>query len=199
MSAKPLGSLRSALVLLAVAAVSACGSSGGVGGSGQYGERLRGLECAPFARELSGLALYGEAADWWDGASGRYARTREPVVGGVLVFRRSDRLPSGHVSVVSARLGARQIQVMQANWVRNELDQDQLVVDVSEHNDWTAVRVWYPPVGQLGTHVYEAYGFVVPPAAVTHDELARASRTAAVIAVGSRYGRPVPRARSYGF
>lgn len=188
-------SLVSGLLLLGLAA---CGSSRDFRGGGA-GERIAGLECAPFARELSGIALYGSAADWWDASTGRYARSREPVVGGVLVFTRSDRLPHGHVAVVSAVLGPRQIEVTQANWVRNELDRDQLVVDVSGRNDWTAVRVWYPPANQLGTHPYDTYGFIVPPRIATHDELAAASRSAALIAADPAAGRPRPHARGYGF
>ena len=52
------------------------------------------LDCAPFARAVSGLQLRGAAADWWPQAEGRYRRTHAPtVVGSVLVFRRSARLP----------------------------------------------------------------------------------------------------------
>ena len=185
--------------LLLAATLAACGSSSSSGRrvSGAEGPRYAGLTCAPFARELSGIALYGDADTWWDQAAGRYRRSQHPMVGGVLVLRRSSRLPSGHVSVVSRILTPRQIQVIQANWVPGELDQDQLVVDVSEDNDWSAVRVWYPPADQLGIHVYPAYGFVLPPRPATHEELVRASRPAAVYAIGAR-GRQPPRARAYG-
>ena len=103
--------------------------------------------------------------------------------------------PSGHVSVVSRLLGPRQLLVTQANWVPGELDEDQLVVDVSERNDWTEVRVWWPPIGQLGAHAYPAYGFIQPPVPETRDELTKTARTAANIAVSSATGRPPPRAR----
>jgi surface antigen len=196
MRPNPLERRRFQSAFLLLAAVSACAGPR-LDGAGRAA-RYRGLECAPYARELTGIALYGDAADWWDEASGHYARASTPVIGAALVFRRSARLASGHVSVVSNIVGQRQILVMQANWVPGELDEDQLVVDVSELNDWTAVRVWYPPSGQLGAHTYEAYGFILPPAAATHDELARASRDAAVTAIGARLGRPAPRARSAG-
>jgi hypothetical protein len=156
-----------------------------------------GLSCAPFARELSGIALYGDAFSWWDGAAGRYRRATRPQVGGVLVFRRSARLPLGHVSVVSRLLTRRQILVIEANWVPDELDEDQLVVDVSDNNDWSAVRVWYPPVGQLGAHVYPTYGFVLPRHPATHGELIRAAGPAAGYAFET-IGRPAPRARLAG-
>ena len=162
--------------------------------SGPPGLYQSGLTCAPFARELSGIALYGEAFSWWDAASGQYRRGDRPEVGGVLVFRRSSRLPLGHVAVVSRVINPRQIEVIQANWVHEQLDQDQLVVDVSARNDWSEVRVWYPPTGQIGTHTYAAYGFVLPPRPATYAELSQATRPALIFARDTR-GRPPPRAR----
>jgi hypothetical protein len=53
------------------------------------------LECAPFARAVSGVQLRGAAADWWPQAEGRYRRTQTPAVGSVLVFRRSAHAPAG--------------------------------------------------------------------------------------------------------
>jgi surface antigen len=187
------------LLLLSVLAwtLSACASGGARTGGGAAGPRYSGLSCAPFARELSDIALYGEAASWWGAAAGRYQRDDRPVVGGVLVFRPSSRLPSGHVSVVSRIVGARQILVMQANWVPEELDQDQLVVDVSARNDWSEVRVWYPPIGQLGSFAYATYGFILPRRPASYDELARAVRPAAYFAVHDQ-GRQAPRARLVG-
>jgi hypothetical protein len=177
-------SLRVLLLVLVAGLLSGCGGARRTGPNLGAASYHPGLSCAPFARELSGLALYGDAATWWDGAAGRYGRDRSPVVGGVLVFRRSSRLPSGHVSVVSRILTPRQVLVMQANWVPDELDEDQLVVDVSEDNDWTAVRVWYPPTNQLGASTYSTYGFVLPPRPATHEELARAVRPAAAYVGG---------------
>jgi hypothetical protein len=159
--------------------------------------RHPGLTCAPFARELSGLSIYGDADTWWDEAAGRYTRANHPEPGAVLVLQRSDRLPAGHVSVVSRLLTPRQILVIQANWVPGELDEDQLVVDVSERNDWTEVRVWYPPINQMGSHVYGAYGFILPPRPATHEELVRATQPAALYAIES-HGRQPPRTRFFG-
>lgn len=186
---------RSIVPLLLAGFLAGCGASRGpVVGPGPAAVRQAGLTCAPFARELSGIALYGEAASWWDGAAGRYGRGSRPEVGGVLVFRRSSRLPSGHVSVVSRVINARQIEVIQANWVPEQLDQDQLVVDVSERNDWTEVRVWYPPTNQIGSSTYGAYGFVLPPRPATYAELSRATTPAIRYALDTK-GRPPPRAR----
>ncbi|MBN8891830.1 MAG: hypothetical protein BGP12_22295 [Rhodospirillales bacterium 70-18] len=188
-------------VLVLLAGLSACGSApprGRVGGVEMGAStRVPGISCAPFARELSGIALYGDADVWWREADGRYSRASRPELGGVLVFQRSGRLPSGHVSVVSRILGPRQVLVTQANWVRGQLDRDQLVVDVSGRNDWTEVRVWYPPVGQLGTHEYATYGFILPRRPATPEELARATLPAARYALDTS-GRPPPRARGSG-
>ncbi len=143
-----------------------------------------GLTCVPFARALTRLQLAGNGADWWTAANGRYTRSQTPLTGGVLVFKRSGRLPDGHVSVVSQVLDARRIHVIQANWVPGQLDLDQLVVDVSARNDWTAVRVWYPPTNQLGASTYATFGFVLPPSPMGHDELAQAAEPAARAARG---------------
>lgn len=139
--------------------LSACGAGPRVGA----GESSQ-LECAPFARQMSGLQLYGDAASWWDQADGRYERGNEPVPGGVLVFRRSGRLPYGHVSVVRDQVSGREIHVTQANWVHHRITRDEPVVDVSPANDWTEVRVWWAPVQALGATVYSTYGFIVPDA-----------------------------------
>src|SRR5581483_12259137 len=92
-------------------AVSACGSR--VPDTGAHaGDYVGGsvpLDCVPFARALSGIHLSGAAADWWPAADGRYARGSSPSIGSVLVFRRSGRLPDGHVAVVSQVLGRREI------------------------------------------------------------------------------------------
>lgn len=98
--------LYSILLLLALAA---CGSRSPDGP--QVGDYIGGsvpLDCAPFARALSGIRLSGAAADWWSQADGRYTRGDSASIGSVLVLRRSGRLPSGHVAVVSQVLGRRQ-------------------------------------------------------------------------------------------
>ncbi len=120
------------------------------------------LECAPFARQVSGIQLYGDAYSWWDQAAGRYARGTEPAPGGVLVFQRGGPLESGHVSVVDRVVSAREITVTQSNWVHRRITRSDLVLDVSDRNDWSAVRVWWAPIGALGGTVYPTYGFIAP-------------------------------------
>ena len=125
------------------------------------------VECAPYARQITGLQLYGDAADWWDAAAGQYQRNSQPTPGSVLVFQRSSRLPHGHVSVVRSLQSEREITVTQANWVHGRIAANEPVVDVSPGNDWSEVRVWWEPAGQLGNTIYPAFGFVSdtsPPA-----------------------------------
>jgi surface antigen len=143
------------VVLLSTLLLAACGG-------GRLAGEASGLECAPFARAATGIALYGDAADWWEQAAGRYGRSSEPVPGGVLVFARSGRLPAGHVAVVRALVSAREIRVDQANWVHHRITRDEPVIDVSAANDWSAVRVWWAPVDALGASVYQTYGFITP-------------------------------------
>jgi surface antigen len=168
--------LRLCAVLLLLA-LAACGS-GGPEGNARLGNYVGGpvaLECAPFARALSGVRLWGEAADWWPEAAGRYERGETPSVGSVLVLRRSGRLPSGHVAVVSQVVGRREILVTQANWVHGRVSEDQPVIDVSEDNDWSVVRVWWPPVGQMGVTEYAAYGFIRSDRPASRDQLIAAT------------------------
>ncbi len=126
----------------------------------------RQLYCVPYARERSAIQLSGDGHQWWDAARGRYARGRRPEAGAVLVFRQTSRLVDGHVAVVSRLVSAREIRVDHANWDSRRgggpISLDQPVLDVSAANDWTAVRVWYPPSDLLGTTVFPTAGFVLP-------------------------------------
>ncbi len=163
-------------LLIVVLGLAACAShvpNGGAYPGGYVGGTVT-AECAPFARALSGVVLAGEAADWWWEADGRYARQNMPEEGSVLVLRRSGRLPSGHVAVVSQVLSARQILVTQANWVYHRVTEDQPVDDISPRNDWSLVRVWWPPAEAMGVTDYPAYGFIRPDRPVTRQQIAAA-------------------------
>lgn len=122
-------------------------------------------ECVPFARAASGIQIYGDAWTWWDQAKGRYARGSQPRVGAVLVFARSERLPLGHVAVVSRIVDSRVLMVTHANWSRQNgerghAEQDVTLFDVSEDGDWSEVKVWYRDNDGLGGSVYPAKGFI---------------------------------------
>lgn len=169
--------LSAALGLLLLCALSACGSGGPAGGA-RLGDYVGGsvpIECAPFARALTGVRLTGVAADWWGEAAGRYQRSARPKAGAILVLRRSDRLPYGHVAVVTRVLSARQVLVSQANWVHHRVSEDQPVIDVSARNDWSVVRVWWPPADQMGITGYAVRGFILPNHPASHDELVAAT------------------------
>ena len=144
--------------LLLPAILAACGGSGPK--PDLVGTERRSAECAPYARQLTGLALSGDAYQWWDEADGQYPRSHTPSVGAALVFRRCDRLPSGHVSVVAKWLSRREILVDQANWWHGHISRHDLVRDISPHNDWTLVRVWWRPTDSLGVTPFQTYGFV---------------------------------------
>lgn len=156
-------------VLLLCLLLAACGSSRqaapGVGGAGRP-HVAEPVSCVPYARARSGLALSGDAWQWWDAAAGRYERGRAPRPGSVLVIARTARLPSGHVAVVSRVVGPREVLVDHANWAsgaaRGRIATDQRVVDVSPGNDWSMVRVFYPRIGDLGTTAFPARGFIHP-------------------------------------
>ena len=123
----------------------------------------RADECAPYARSQTGIALYGAAFTWWEQASGVYARGNQPTVGAALIFKPKAGMPAGHVAVVTAVEGPREIRVAHANWGKRELrgkvQRNIRVIDVSRENDWSEVRVWFPPVGDFGS-AYQVYGFI---------------------------------------
>ena len=114
--------------------------------------------CVPFARAVSGVDIRGNAKTWWDKAAGRYARGKQPVVGAVMAFSASGAMPKGHVAVVSGVVDRRRILIDQANWERDRITEDTLVVDVSPRNDWSQVRV-QNGAGSLG-RVNPVTGFI---------------------------------------
>jgi len=122
-------------------------------------------ECVPFARAASGIQIYGDAWTWWDQADGKYKRGSTPREGAVIVFAKTSRLPLGHVAVISRVVTSRVAMVTHANWSRlngerGHAEQDVTLTDVSNDNDWSAVKVWYRDSDGLGTTVYPTYGFI---------------------------------------
>lgn len=122
-------------------------------------------QCVPFAREASGIQIYGDAWTWWDQAKGRYARGSTPRVGAVIAFARSDRLRLGHVAVVSRIVDDRVLMITHANWSRfngerGHPEQDVTLFDVSPRGDWSMVKVWYRDRNGLGSSVYPVNGFI---------------------------------------
>lgn len=157
--------MRAALAMLCLLTLGACGTSRDVAGPAPLRPELgEPISCVPYARARSGIQLQGDAWQWWDAAAGRYARSRTPQPGSVLVINRTPRMRDGHVAVVTRVVGSREIMVDHANWAsgaaRGRIATDQRVVDVSPANDWSQVRVWYPRLGQLGVTPFPARGFV---------------------------------------
>ena len=69
----------------------------------------------------------------------------------------------GHVAVVTHIVSNRIVLVNHANWLnRGEVSVNVPVLDVSESNDWSEVRVWNIPSAQWGARIYEAEGFIHP-------------------------------------
>ncbi|MGZ9114742.1 MAG: CHAP domain-containing protein, partial [Brevundimonas sp.] len=81
------------------------------------------------------------------------------------------------VAVVSDILTDRVIRVTHANWggSRGKVEENVTVVDVSTSGDWSAVKVWYNPIHDLGTSVYPTYGFIYKAPAQTVEGVLMAS------------------------
>jgi surface antigen len=137
-------------------------------------------QCAPFARFFSGIKIFGDAWTWWEQATGKYGKGFTPDAGAVLVFKPYGSMTRGHVAVVSQVLTDRIIQVTHANWSplagkRGQVEQDVTVVDVSPSGDWSQVKVWYDPSGDLGRTVYPTYGFIYGAADAAKSAVATAA------------------------
>jgi hypothetical protein len=137
-------------------AISRLASSRGPMGSGY---RVAGISCVPYARNATGITLAGNAWQWWDHAAGAYQRGWVPEPGGVLAFRANGRMRMGHVAVVTRVINPREIEIDHANWAGRGVALSVPVVDVSENNDWTAVRVGLGRSDSFGS-VYPTYGFI---------------------------------------
>lgn len=156
-----LSRLRLALLLL-VAACSQPESFQHTYVSGHYSPEI--VQCAVYARKVSGIHLYGDAYSWWHEAGLKYMRGYKPAPGAVLVLRRTSHMRSGHVAMVKDIINSREINVTHSNWgnssrSRHMIYDSMRVIDVSPHNDWTEVRFWNDEANIPGS-VYGAYGFI---------------------------------------
>lgn len=149
----------------AVTLLTACSTSQDISHPYASGTALRSPEqCVPYARRISGVALYGDAYTWWDQAEPNYRRGRAPRPGAVLVLARTDKMQSGHVAVVNNVLGPRLIDVTHSNW-GNDHDSRRIVyhsmrvADISQANDWSQVRFWNAGKNCFG-FPYAARGFI---------------------------------------
>lgn len=123
------------------------------------------LQCVPYARAESGIAIRGNAGTWWGQAAGRYRRGGEPQVGAVLAFQPTRAMPIGHVAVVAEVVDSRHILLNHANWSgHGRIERGALAEDVSANGDWSEVRVWYAPQHALGLRTNPTFGFIYPAA-----------------------------------
>lgn len=147
-----------------------------------------GWQCVPFARLVSGIQIFGDAWTWWRQAAGRYQTGFVPKEGAVLCFKPTGRMRLGHVAVVSQILTDRVIQITHANWSlidgdRGHVERNVTVVDVSPAGNWSQVKVWNDPSGNLGATVYPTYGFIYQDAmAATSARITAASNAAIAMA-----------------
>jgi len=164
--------LRLAAVVALAAALVGCASDfddpGPIGrhAPGAYPRVVRGekLQCVPYARMQSGVQIWGDAVGWWDKASGKFERTSDPEPGAVMVMRGYNDDGRGHLAVVRRILNEREIVVDHANWLNSgEIGLDNPVLDVSDDNDWSQVRIWYAPGRHYGGRIYEVQGFILGP------------------------------------
>ena len=123
------------------------------------------LQCVPYARAVTGIQIRGDAWTWWDQADGRYARGFWPKVGAVMALKPHGNSHLGHVAAVSRIIDSRTILIRHANWSpingrRGQIEDNVKVIDVSEANDWSQVRVWYAPIQAIGGSVWPVQGFI---------------------------------------
>jgi surface antigen len=145
---------------------------------------------------ITHIQIFGDAWTWWSKATGHYAKGKSPEAGAVLVFKPSHHMRRGHVAVVEQVLTDRIIQISHANWSpidgsRGKIEQEVTVLDVSPRNDWTQVKVWYNPIGDMGTSVYPTYGFIYQSADTYQSaNTYRRVETAALVADASAQSSP---------
>jgi hypothetical protein len=119
------------------------------------------LECVPYARDTSGIRIYGDAHTWWSQAAGKYARGTVPKTGAVLAIRPHGNSNLGHVAMVSRVVDARTILISHANWSSpGQIERNVTAIDVSPMNDWSQVRVWFAPIQSLGAAHWPVAGFI---------------------------------------
>lgn len=119
------------------------------------------LQCVPYARQRSGVLIFGDAHTWPEQARGRYQISMRPRVGSVLMLGGT---AGGHVAVVTAVLSESEILVDHANWANDgSIHLNAPVIDASGRGDWSSARVWHMNSGQMGARAYPVRGFILAP------------------------------------
>ena len=121
----------------------------------------RHLQCVPFAREVSGIEIHGNAKTWWAQAAERYDRGSSPREGSVLTLPGYGKMGYGHVAMVSKVVNDREILLTHANWSRRGgIERNVRAIDVSANGDWSRVKIWFAGTNDFGKTSYPAYGFI---------------------------------------
>jgi hypothetical protein len=123
--------------------------------------------CVQTVRHLTDFTIRGDAWTWWASADGVHERGAEPEIGSIIVFDRQSDLPLGHVSVVSAIVDERTIEVDHTWASGDQIVYGAPVIDVSQDNDWSSVRVWHEPTETMGLTEFRISGFIYPEAPQT--------------------------------
>lgn len=152
--------------------------------------RRGSLNCVQYVRQATDFDLRGNAWTWWKHAQGRYRTSQRPQKGAVLVFKRTRKMPYGHVAVVADVIDRRTIRIDHANWAppggRKGRVSSELVKDISKANDWTMVRVEWRPTGSFG-RANPTNGFILPEG---EGDMTAMSVPVPAVKPGSRTHRP---------
>jgi len=138
------------------------------------------LQCVPYARQLTGIQIRGDAWTWWEQAEGRYSRGFVPKVGAVMALKPHGNSRLGHVAAVSKIIDSRTILIRHSNWSpingrRGQIEDNVRAVDVSDANDWSEVRIWYAPIQALGGSHWPVQGFIYAKKPAKAEKVSRQS------------------------
>lgn len=141
------------------------------------------LQCVPYARQISGVNIFGDAHTWWSQAAGKYQRGNQPKAGAVMAFKPTGNMQLGHVAAVVEVIDSRTVLLDHANWSpingrRGQVERNVKAVDVSRANDWSSVRVWYHPLQALGKTAWPVHGFIYGDGDLTQAPFQQARQTA---------------------
>jgi len=156
-----------ALACTCTLGLAACGSVGDYSDQpskiGEVSSPDHPLQCVPYARQISGVNIWGYAYTWWDKAAGKFVRSSQPRSGAVMVLNGYAGANRAHLAVVRDIVNGREIKVDHANWLDDgAIYVDDPVVDVSSNNDWSQVRVWNIRARAWGSRIYPVQGFIGP-------------------------------------
>lgn len=122
------------------------------------------IQCVPYARDVSGIEIYGDAYTWWNQSRYAYKRGHKPKAGSVLVLSKAGKLKYGHLAVVNKVIDEDTIEVTHSNWGNNRDRRSVIynamkVQDISPQGDWSRVRFWNYELASWGLP-YKVSGFI---------------------------------------